>query len=112
MGQGVFELVKAFFPAAVAINYSPEVKVGLVLKAQNVITRGRLEYDAGWVDMTQAFMAIRKTMTGSGRSITYEAARTDESGHADLAWATMHTLINEPLDPLAGPSAGSFMEIY
>ncbi|MBF3543502.1 hypothetical protein ISG10_38300, partial [Burkholderia pseudomallei] len=29
MGQGVYQLVRKFFPAAVALNYSPEVKTRL-----------------------------------------------------------------------------------
>ncbi|VDZ76675.1 Phage terminase ATPase subunit [Salmonella bongori] len=54
-----------------------------------------LEYDAGATDVTQSFMSIRKTMTSSGRSATYEASRTEEASHADIAWATMHALLNE-----------------
>jgi hypothetical protein len=38
-------------------------------------------------------MSIRKTMTSSGRSATYEASRTEEASHADFAWATMHALL-------------------
>lgn len=98
MGQGVYQLVKGFFPAATAFNYSPEVKTRLVLKAQNVISKGRLEFDAGAVDLAQAFMAIKKTMTASGRHATYDAGRNSETGHADLAWACMHALANEPLE--------------
>jgi hypothetical protein len=56
-------------------------------------------------------MAIRKTMTASGRQVTFEAGRSEAVGHADLAWSVMHTLIYEPLE---GRSASnqSFMEIY
>lgn len=111
LGVGVFPLVQQFFPAARAINYSLEVKTRLVLKAKDVISSGRLEFDAGWTDMAQAFMAIRKTMTASGRSSTYEAGRTDDTGHADLAWATMHALDNEPLEGATG-RARSMMEIF
>jgi uncharacterized protein YjcR len=114
MGQGVYQLVLPFFPTARAINYSAEVKVGMVLKASDTIRRGRLQYDAGWTDVTQSFMAIRKTITASGRNVTYEAGRTEETGHADLAWAVMHVLFNEPLDaPVNGGTGGrGFLEIY
>ena len=98
MGQGVYQLVKGFFPAVTSFNYSPEVKSRLVLKAQNVISKGRLEFDAGAVDLAQSFMAIKKTMTASGRHATYDAGRNSETGHADLAWACMHALANEPLE--------------
>ncbi|KVD02197.1 hypothetical protein WI79_16980 [Burkholderia ubonensis] len=69
MGQGVYELVTKFFPAATPIRYSVEVKAMLVMKAQNVIRKGRLEYDAGWTDLTASFMAIKKTITPSGLQV-------------------------------------------
>jgi uncharacterized protein YjcR len=97
MGIGVYQLVKEFFPNAKAIHYSPESKTQMVLKALAVLRDGRLEFDHGWTDLCAAFMAIRQTMTKSGREMTYEAGRTDETGHADLAWACMHILVNEPL---------------
>ena len=43
-------------------------------------------------------MAIKKTLTPSGRHVTYTAGRNSETGHADLAWACMHALANEPLE--------------
>ncbi|HJW26419.1 MAG TPA: terminase ATPase subunit family protein [Rhodocyclaceae bacterium] len=110
IGQGVYQLVKQFFPAARAFQYSPDVKVRLVLKAKDVINKGRLEFDAGWTDMAASFMAIKKTTTPSGRQITFEAGRSEEISHADLAWATMHALHNEPLEG-ANHSNSSFMEI-
>lgn len=112
MGQGVFQLVRAFYPTAKAISYSAEVKVSMVLKATDTIRRGRLQYDAGWIDLTQSFMAIRKGLTGSGRAVTYDAGRNELTGHADLAWAVMHALINEPLEAGVGYAPRSFLEIY
>lgn len=110
LGQGVYQLVAKFFPAAKAINYSVEVKTRLVLKAKSVISKRRLEFDAGWVDLAQAFLAIRRTLTASGRNVTYDAGRNEETGHADLAWACMHALDNEPLEGLTAANSG-FMEI-
>lgn len=89
--------MQKFYPAAKAINYSLEVKTRMVLKAKSVISKGRLEFDASWVDLAHAFLAIKRTMTASGRSVTYDAGRSEETGHADLAWACMHALDNEPL---------------
>ncbi|MNV95758.1 Terminase-like family protein [compost metagenome] len=70
----------------------------MVMKAVEVMRTGRLEFDAGWTDIAQSFMAIRKTMTASGRSVTYAAGRSEEVSHADLAWACMHAIDNEPLE--------------
>jgi len=110
MGTGVAQLVKVFFPGVVTFSYSPEVKTRLVLKAFDVIKNERLEYDAGWNDLTQSLMAIQKTMTASGRQTTYTAGRSRVTGHADLAWALLHALQNEPLE--GGMAASSTMEIY
>ena len=111
MGTGVAQLVRQFFPGLTTFSYSPEVKTRLVMKTWDVIKSGRLEFDAGWTDMASSLMAIRKTMTASGRQFTYTAGRTDETGHADLAWALMHALHNEPLEGRTAQNS-SFMEIY
>ncbi len=111
MGSGVAQLVKQFFPNLTTFSYSPEVKTRLVLKAYDVIHKGRLEFDAGWTDLASSLMAIRKTTTASGRQMTYTAGRTDDTGHADLAWALFHALHNEPLEGMTAQNT-SFMEIY
>lgn len=111
MGSGVAQLVKQFFPAVTTFSYSPEVKTRLILKAYDVIKNGRLEFDAGWTDMAAALMAIRKTVTASGRQFTYTAGRSEETGHADLAWALFHALHNEPLEGQTAANTG-FMEIH
>ncbi|MCP6406958.1 oxidoreductase, partial [Klebsiella pneumoniae] len=72
--------------------------------------RGCLEYDVSATDITTSFMAIRKTMTSSGRSATYEASRTEKASHADVAWATMHALLNEPLTAGSGQVTSSILE--
>lgn len=110
LGQGVFQLVRSFYPAARDIRYTPEMKTAMVLKAKDTITRGCLEYDVSATDITQSFMSIRKTMTSSGRSATYEASRTEEASHADLAWATMHVLINEPLTAATGQPSSTILD--
>ncbi|MES9901143.1 MAG: terminase family protein [Sedimenticola sp.] len=112
VGYGVFDLVKQFYPAAVGISYNPEVKSRLVLKAKDVITHGRIEYDAGHTDLVASLLMIRKTITASGNKVTYEASRNNETGHADQAWALMHALDNEPLAATAGGGSNSFIEIY
>jgi uncharacterized protein YjcR len=111
IGSAVHQLVGKFFPAVQGFTYNPDVKVRLVLKALNVIAKGRLEFDAGWADVAQSFMAIRKGTTPAGRQATFDAGRSEEISHADLAWATMHALAKEPLD---GQTVGNtnIVEIY
>ena len=110
IGYGVFDLVTAFFPTAIKIRYTPEVKTRLVLKAQSVVSNGRLQYDAQHKDVATAFMSIRKTVTPSGNAVTYEAVRTEEAGHGDIAWAIMHALDQEPLQGTTVKNK-SFMEL-
>ena len=97
IGYGVFDIVRDFYPRATSIHYSLETKNSLVLKAQDTIVGSRIEWDAGWNDIAQAFLTIKRGATGSGQ-ITYSASRTDATGHADIAWAIMHALANEPLN--------------
>lgn len=111
VGAAVCQLVEKWFPAVTALRYTVELKTLMVLKAMDVIGKNRLQFDAGWTDLAASFMAIRKTLTNSGKSITYTAGRSDAIGHADLAWATMHVLHNEPLEGMSSGSA-SMMEIY
>jgi len=112
IGHGVSQLVKKFFANVREFSYSVESKSALVMKALNVISKGRLEFDAGWTDFAQAFMAIKKTITPGGTSVTYVAGRSKQTSHSDIAWATMHALANEPLAGGTDYSQGSILEIY
>ncbi len=111
LGHGVYQNVIQFFPAAREFIYNLNVKNALVIKAYDVISHGRLEFDAQCVDIIQSFTSIRRTTTGSGNRPTYEASRSEESGHADLAWATMHALFNEPLTGTT-ENSNNIVEIY
>lgn len=111
IGQGVYQLVTKFFPAAKGINYSLDSKTQLVLKARSVIGKARLQFDSGWVDLAHSFLAIKKTLTASGNAVTFTAGRSAETGHADLAWACMNALVNEPLEGQTHQNQ-SFIEIY
>jgi uncharacterized protein YjcR len=111
-GKAVHQLVSKWFPMAQAITYSVATKTQMVLKAKNVITSNRLEFDAGWLDMMQAFMAIRPEITKGGTQVTYVADRAGGTGHADLAWAVMHALAFEPLDITEPASGTTTVEIY
>ncbi|WP_238337594.1 terminase family protein [Pseudomonas sp. SWRI51] len=97
VGIGVYDLVRDFYPKAKSIHYSLETKTTLVLKAQDVIQAGRMQWDAGWTDIAQAFLTIKRGTTNGGQ-ITFSASRTEATGHADIAWSVMHALYNEPLN--------------
>lgn len=112
VGNGVYQLVAAEWPRAVAYRYSVELKTQMVLKAKNVIAAGRLEFDSGATDIANAFMAIRAQLTPSQRQVTYVASRAGDTGHADLAWAIMHALYNEPLDPSGAGTRKSTVRIF
>lgn len=115
IGNGVYELVKKFFPSVHKIVYNVEVKNAMVLKAKQLISHGRLEFDNGMFDIAHAFMTIHQDTTGTGRQVTYRASRTATTGHADLAWAVMHAISKEPIqsiDSVGETQNHGFMEIY
>ncbi len=110
VGAAVYQLLRDKIRGVVPIEYSLETKSAMVMKAQHSFARGRIEFDGGWIDLQSAFLSIKKALTGSGRAITFKASRTEEVGHADLAWAAMHIMINEPLDGQEKPKGS--MEIF
>lgn len=110
VGAGVYQLLRDRMRGVVKIEYSLEAKTQMVMKAQHSFGRGRVEYDGSWIDLQSSFLSIKKALTRSGQAITFKASRTDEVGHADLAWAAMHIFINEPLDGKARPKTR--MEIF
>ena len=108
VGAGVFQILArpdSGVKGVTKIEYSLELKAQMVMKAQHTIKRGRLLFDAGMNDLISSFVAIKKTITTSGRNVTFKAGRADGDGHADLAWAVMHILNNEPLDGKERPKA-------
>lgn len=109
LGSAVYQLVSKWRPDTVSFTYNVELKTKMVLKALNVLYHGRLEFDAGHTDIAASFMSIKKTLTASQRQATYQAGRSEETSHADIAWATMHALYNEPLEGETSTNS-SFME--
>lgn len=105
VGAAVYQLLakEPTIRGLTRIEYSLEVKAAMVMKAQHSFARGRIEFDAGWIDLQSSFLSIKKALTRSGQAITFKASRSEEAGHADLAWACMHILINEPLDGKVRP---------
>lgn len=111
MGTGVAQLVRSFFPNVTTFHYSAEVKTQLVLKTWDVVKNGRLEFDAGYTDLAQSLMSIKKTLTKAQQQMTFVSARSDDIGHADLAWALMHAIYNEPLEGKTEQN-NAIVEIY
>lgn len=110
VGAAVHQLLVGKVRGLTRIEYSLEAKTAMVMKAQHSFARQRLEFDAGWIDLQSAFLSIKKALTTSGRAVTFKASRTEEVGHADLAWAAMHIMINEPLDGQERPKGS--MEMF
>jgi uncharacterized protein YjcR len=96
IGWGVYDLVKVFYPRTLALHYSVEIKTKLVLKMMDVIGEDRFEYDAGDKDIPQAFLSVKKFVTGNGQ-ISYCAHRSKESGHGDVFFAIAHAIYKEPI---------------
>ncbi|AOZ04557.1 terminase ATPase subunit family protein [Cupriavidus malaysiensis] len=109
VGDAVYKVVLKSRPDAQGFTYSVDVKTGLVLKAMDIISKGRLKFDAGWTDFAASFLSIRKTVTAAGGRVTYQASRSEETSHADLAWACMHALAHEPLEGVTSTNT-SIME--
>ena len=104
MGDSVAQLVEKFFSRVTRYRYTPDLKSAMVRQTQHIIRKQRLQFDAGAHDITQAFTAIKRTLTKSSTQITYKAGRNQHTGHSDIAWAIMHALHFEPLD---GPQTAS-----
>lgn len=108
LGVGVFEIVKKFRPDAVGLNYDAGLKSRMVLKGQDIINKGRFEYDAMHaVEIGASFLSIKKQMSATGKQVLYVADRSEEASHADLAWACLQVFINEPFDGKLNEQAGT-----
>lgn len=92
LGSAVYELVKKFYPSATPITYNIDVKNEMVIKTKSLVYNRQLEYDASWNDLTLSLMTISKEVTPSGRHVSYQTSRTDETGHGDVAWGLMNAI--------------------
>lgn len=111
IGDAVAKIVAKQFPLVTRYTYTALLKMQMVLQAQQAMRHKRLEWDAGWSDLSQAFMAIRRDTTASGGAATYTAGRNRKTGHAEIAWAAMHALHHEPMEAAANESGASIMEM-
>lgn len=106
LGRAVHDLVIKFYRRAKAIIYNVNEKNEMVLKAYQLMHHQRLEYDANKTEIAAAFMTIHQAQTTSGKAVTYKASRTDKTGHADVAWAIMNALSNDPLGAVSELGTG------
>jgi uncharacterized protein YjcR len=95
MGYGAYERVEEFFPLVIPICYTSLIKNHMVAKMQDVVNSERFDFQDDDISIMSSFMAIGKTATGSGK-IVVNAKRSDVIGHADVAWAIMHAIYQEP----------------
>lgn len=113
LGVSTAKVIATFFPAVRVHNFTVESKAMLIYKTQSVIKNGRLQFDAGDIDLAQSFMSIRRQLTKSTQQLTYTAGRREGTGHADLAWALMMSISNEPMEASArGNTGNGITEIY
>lgn len=97
IGSGVAEMVKAFYPTVMIINYSQQTKANLVLKVMDLVWSKRIQWDEQNKTIAPSFLAIKKKMTGHG-SMTFAADRSEITGHADDFFAIAHAVACEDLN--------------
>ncbi|HHR6392332.1 TPA: terminase large subunit domain-containing protein [Providencia alcalifaciens] len=99
IGQSVYEMVQDFAPRITQpILYSLQMKTQLVMKMIDIVDEERIEWDSEQKEIPASFLCIRHTTTAKGGAMTFVADRTQETGHADVFWATSHAVIKEPLN--------------
>jgi len=96
-GIAVAEHVAKFFPALTRLNYNPELKIRMGLRAKELLQKRRLHFDAGLTAVAKAFLSIKKALTSGGGNKTLITSRSAENGHGDMAWAIMNGLENAPI---------------
>lgn len=96
-GLSVSEYVSKFFPALTRLNYNPELKIRMGLRAKELFQKRRLHFDAGLLTVAKAFLSIKKALTSGGGNKTLITSRSAENGHGDMAWAIMNGLERAPI---------------
>lgn len=103
-GIAVAEHVAKFFPALTRLNYNPELKIRMGLRAKELFQKRRLHFDAGLTTVAKAFLSVKKALTSGGGNKTLITTRSAENGHGDMAWAIMNGLENAPIVDTIDPS--------
>ena len=103
-GLAVSEYVSKFFPALTRLNYNPEIKIRMGLRAKELFQKRRLQFDAGLTSVAKAFLSIKKAMTSGGGNKTLVTTRSALTGHGDMAWAIMNGLEKAPIVDITDPT--------
>lgn len=96
-GISVAEHVERFYPQLRLLNYNPDLKMRMGLRAKELFQRHRLQFDAGSLIIAKSFLSIKKAMTSGGGHKTLVTSRSALTGHGDIAWAIMNGLENAPI---------------
>lgn len=91
------EHVAQFYPALKRLNYNPDLKIRMGLRAKELFERRRLQFDAGKIEIAKAFLSIKKAMTAGQTAKTLITTRSADTGHGDVAWAVMNALEKAPV---------------
>lgn len=103
-GLAVSEHVAGFFPQLTRLNYNPELKIRMGLRAKELFEKRRLHFDAGQVVIAKSFLSIKKAITSGGGNKTLVTSRSIETGHGDVAWAIMNGLEKAPIIHINDPA--------
>jgi uncharacterized protein YjcR len=97
IGYGAYQLVQKFYTRVEALVYTPKLKEQMVTKTLDVISSNRFEFSIENKQIINSFMSIGQKASKRG-GVIITANRTNDSGHADVAFAIMHTLFKESVD--------------
>ena len=90
VGAGVYQIMAkpGALPGGVVakIEYSLELKQHMIMRAQNVVRRGRIAFDAGMLDLVSAFVSIKKTLIGEILETSVPGDNVAGSGTTNLSW--------------------------
>jgi uncharacterized protein YjcR len=97
-GALVAPYIEVIYPTLEKMDYRPEQKCLMVMKAKSVIQQKRFEYDENDKNLALSFMTVRQGVTEKTQQITYYSTRSKAVGHGDDAWGTMMAMMCEPVN--------------
>lgn len=94
-GIAVAEHVAHFYPALSRLNYNPDLKTRMGLRARELLQKHKLQFEGQHI--AKSFLSVKKAMTKGGGHQTLVTSRSTENGHGDIAWAVMNGLECAPI---------------
>lgn len=96
VGQGAEKRIKPRFPKVTPIFHTNERLVELITRMKDLIGNGLFEFDSSLIEIANAFMRIKQTVTQSRGVVTYKTDRTKSASgradHGDIAWAIIYAI--------------------